>query len=389
MESLRIGMFSWESLHAVKVGGIAPHITELSETLAAAGHEVHIFTRIGDRSEYDEINGVHYQRVRHDQLGGVVMQMDRMCGAMVDRFDAVQQLFGRFDILHGHDWHPVIALNTLKQRHGLPYVLTFHSTEWGRNGNTFGDWWEFREISHREWLGGYESAVVLVTSQNLKREVQFLYQIPEYKLRIIPNGIRAGKIRRKLDPGQVKQRYGIHPLAPVVLFVGRMSHQKGPDLLVEAIPRVLSSRWDVKFVFCGEGELRYSCEHRARQLGVSDACRFLGYASDPDAVAWMNACDLVCVPSRNEPFCIVVLEAWDAGKPVVGTEAVHLITNFSTGITAYLTPDSIAWCITHLLANPAKAKEMGARGAQQITKKYNWKTVAAEVVTVYKGLITV
>jgi glycosyltransferase involved in cell wall biosynthesis len=386
MESLRIGMFSWESLHAVKVGGIAPHITELSEALAAAGHEVHIFTRIGDRSDYDEINGVHYQRVRHAQPGGVVMQMDRMCDAMVDRFDTVQRLFGRFDLLHGHDWHPVIALNALKQRHGLPYVLTFHSTEWGRNGNTFGDWWEFREISHREWLGGYESAVVIATSENLKREVQFLYQIPEYKLRIIPNGIYAGKIRRKLDPGQVKQRYGIHPLAPVVLFIGRMSYQKGPDLLVEAIPRVLASRWDVKFVFCGEGELRASCERRTHQLGVNGACRFLGYAPDGAAVAWLNACDLVCVPSRNEPFCIVVLEAWDAGKPVVGTDAVHLITNFSTGIKAYLNPDSLAWCINHLLAHPLEAKRMGERGAQRIEVQYNWQTVAADMAAVYQGL---
>jgi len=387
MESLRIGMFSWESLHSVRVGGIAPHVSELAETLAAKGHEVHVFTRIGDKSEYDEINGVHYQRCPHDQSGGVVTQMDRMCDAMVHRFDAVQKSFGKFDIIHGHDWHPVIALNTIKRTYGVPYVLTFHSTEWGRNGNMFGSWWEFHEVSHREWLAGYESAAVIVTSLNLKNELQFLYQIPEYKLNLIPNGLNAGKIKRDIDPGTIKKQYGIHPLAPVVLFIGRMSYQKGPDLLVEAIPDVLKTRWDVKFVFIGEGELRRSCEHRIAQLGVKNACRFLGYASDDVAADWMNACDLVCVPSRNEPFCIVVLEAWDADKPIVGTDMVHLISNFSTGIKAYLSPDSLAWCINYALANLEEAKRMGENGKKLITEKYNWSCIADEVVDVYKRVV--
>ncbi len=386
MESLRIGMFSWESLYSVKVGGISPHVSELAETLAAKGHEVHMFTRIGDESEYDEINGVHYQRCRHDQPGGVVMQMDRMCDAMVRRFDAVQNIFGRFDAIHGHDWHPVAALNHVKKYYGLPYVLTYHSTEWGRNGNTFGDWREFHEISHREWLGGYESAEVIITSENLKDEIQFLYKISNDKINLIPNGIRADKIKREVDPGKIKVHYGIHPLAPVVLFIGRMSHQKGPDLLVEAIPKVLKNRWDVKFVLIGEKEMRHYCEHRASQLGISDACRFLGYAPDEVAYEWMNACDAVCVPSRNEPFCIVVLEAWDACKPVVGTDAVHLISNFSTGIKAYISPDSIAWCINYVIDNPEKSKIMGENGNKLVIEKYNWNTIADEVVNVYKRI---
>lgn len=153
--------------------------------------------------------------------------------------DAVQKLFGRFDAIQSHDWHPVVALNNIKRYYGLPYVLTYHSTERGRKGNKFGAWWEFHEISHREWLGGYESAEVIVTSENLKNEIQFLYNIPDHKLNLIPNGICAGKIKREVDPGKIKMQYSIHPLAPVVLFIGRMSYQKGPDLLVEAIPKVL------------------------------------------------------------------------------------------------------------------------------------------------------
>jgi len=81
----------------------------------------------------------------------------------------------------------------------------------------------------------------------------WLYSIPASKITIIPNGIITGKMRKPLDPGRVKEKYGIHPLSPVVLFCGRMSVQKGPDLLVEAIPMILKNRPDMKFVFMGEG----------------------------------------------------------------------------------------------------------------------------------------
>jgi len=147
---MRIGMFSWESLYSIRVGGVAPHVSEISEALARRGHEVHIFTRRGDFESYDKINGVHYQRADTDGSGDILAQMDRMCDALYERFVAVQRLFGHFDILHGHDWHPVLALTRLKKDHDLPFILTMHSTEWGRNGNNFGYGGISKEISHRE-----------------------------------------------------------------------------------------------------------------------------------------------------------------------------------------------------------------------------------------------
>ena len=117
---MRIGMFSWESLYSVKVGGIAPHVSELSEALAERGHEVHVFTRRGDFDAYDRINGVHYQRVDFDKSGSLIEQMDRMSVAMYERFLKTQNVFGKFDIVHGHDWHPVPALNLIKRIRPFP-----------------------------------------------------------------------------------------------------------------------------------------------------------------------------------------------------------------------------------------------------------------------------
>ena len=92
---MRIGMFSWESLYSIKVGGVAPHVSELSEALAKRGHEVHVFTRRGDFDVYDKINGVHYQRVDFDNSGNLVEQMESMSLAMYERFLKILTISGK------------------------------------------------------------------------------------------------------------------------------------------------------------------------------------------------------------------------------------------------------------------------------------------------------
>ncbi|MDG6243813.1 MAG: glycosyltransferase family 4 protein [Methanolobus sp.] len=387
MESMRIAMFSWESLHSAKVGGLAPHVTELSEQLVKSGHEVHIFTRAGRYRDYDEINGVHYQRCHFDESGDILSQMDKMCDAMYSRFVRVSEDNGKFDVIHGHDWHPVNVLNMIKYQHGLPYVITYHSTEWGRNGNVHLSSPTSSEISHREWLAGYESSEVILTSENFKKEVQNIYSIPDAKISVIPNGISPGKVKKDIDPGSVKKDYGIHPFAPVVLFTGRMHYQKGPDLLVKAIPRVLDGNWGAHFVFIGEGEMRPYCQNLADELNVGQSCHFLGYSPDEILRDWTNACDMTCVPSRNEPFGIVVLESWDASKAVIATDAVNIVDNFQNGLISYKTPESIAWGINYALDGlDSITPVMGNNGKKLVGTKFSWNTIAGATVDVYKRI---
>src|SRR5205809_2408688 len=143
------------------------------------------------------------------------------------------------------------------------------------------------------------------------------YNLPDWKGWVVDNGVHVHKFNKPIGPGAVKARSGIGPMGPTVLFIGRMAVQKGPDLLVEAIPGLLRHYPHAKFIFAGDGEMRPAVEHRARQLGVAHATRFLGYRNGGELIDLYKACDAVCVPSRNEPFGIVVLEAWSAGKPVI------------------------------------------------------------------------
>ena len=85
-------MLSWESLYSVKVGGIAPHVSELSEALARRGHEVHVLTRRGEFDSYDKINGVHYQRVDFDKSGSLIEEMDSMSAFSKPRMSSANSI---------------------------------------------------------------------------------------------------------------------------------------------------------------------------------------------------------------------------------------------------------------------------------------------------------
>ncbi|KDE55321.1 glycosyltransferase family 4 protein [Methanoculleus sp. MH98A] len=378
METLKIAFFCWESLHSTfKVGGLAPAATHLAERLALMGHEVHFFTR----GEGDDatINSVHYHYCL--PYGDNVIEYCRtMSNMLVDAFRAHDT--PPFDILHFHDWHLVEALHVLRDRNT---VLSFHSTEYGRHGGNFGGWWEFQEISGKEWYGGYIAKAVTTVSYSTKTEVMWLYNIPEWKIVVIPNGIDPDAYRTRVDPGEVKKRYGIHPLAPVVLFVGRLTYQKGPDLLMQAIPKILAKRWDVQFLFAGTGDMRGYLEGAANGLPV----QFLGYISDEDHVRLLNACDLVAIPSRNEPFGLVLTEAWSAERCVVATEVGGLaenIDNFKNGIKVPVRLDSIAWGVCHLIDDPAYMQRLGKAGRRKVMDRFRWSVVTERMLGVYRDI---
>jgi glycogen(starch) synthase len=386
---MRIAFLVWESLRSIRVGGLATVATNLAEELAKRGHEIHIFTRADKgQTDYAYINGVHYHRVVFDPGPNILAFAHNMSKAMVTSLHEIEKYRGKFDIVHGHDWHVVDALHDLKQE-GYFSVLTYHSTEYGRNGGAFGDWWEFREISGKEWYGGFISDRVTTVSTSMMNELNWLYKIPIEKIDVIPNAIDPRKHRVHVDPGMVKEKYGIHPLAPVVLFMGRIEYQKGPDFLVEAIPRVLSNRWDVKFIFVGGGGMRSYLEHRVNEIGVGHATRFLGKVPHWQYLESLNSGDIVCIPSRNEPFGIVLLEAWAAGKPVIATDMGGLgdnIENFVDGIKVYPNYESIAWGINYFIDNPDAMKQV-IEGGRDKVKQFSWDNTLSKLLNTYRSIL--
>eukprot|EP00802_Teleaulax_amphioxeia_P005489 Tamp_05493.p1 GENE.Tamp_05493~~Tamp_05493.p1 ORF type:complete len:700 (+),score=90.02 Tamp_05493:299-2398(+) len=372
---MRIALLTWESLHTIAVGGVSPHVTELAAGLERRGHEVHVYSRTGDgQMPYEIIDGVHIHRVPIALDPDFITECGNMCNSFCWFLSESEAFQGaKFDICHGHDWLAAKALVQCKNM-GRNTVATFHSTEFGRCGNVnYG--------GQSERIRRIEEEVVVVADRVISvsgvlcDEVKEQLRVSQDKLRMVHNGIHLAPYLTNVDAGSIKAKYNMGPLDPLVLFVGRLATQKGPDLLVEAVPMVLATRSDVKFVFVGDGYMRGDLERRVQELGVESAVRFLGSMSGLPLVQLFKSADCVCVPSRNEPFGIVVLEAWASGKPVVATISGgprEFVDHGVDGFHVHPSPHSISWGICEICSNFEDARQMGLRGRIKAQNEFNW-----------------
>ena len=163
-------------------------------------------------------------------------------------------------------------------------------------------------------------------------------------------------------------------------------YQKGPDLLVDAIPLVLKRRWDVQFIIAGKGDMSRELEERCRTLPV----QFTGYIPDEEYREFLNACDLVVIPSRNEPFGLVLTEAWSAERCVVATDVGGLsenIDDFIDGIKVPVRADSLAWGISYIIEDPVRIRAMGMAGKRKVLSRFNWDEIGRMMEQVYRTVL--
>lgn len=387
----KIAMFAWESLHSIAVGGVAPHLTELAAGLERRGHEVHVYVRTGaNQTSYEQIDGVHVHRISFQLSSDFVQEVTNMCNAMVHfMLETESFMNSQFDICHAHDWLAAPALINIKNNHNRRCVFTVHSTEFGRCGNN-----SYGGQSAR--IRGIEAEAITVAdrvigvSGVLCDEIKGHYDFDWEKLRCVYNGINCLRYDGNLwDPAEVRGRYGVGPMDPMVLFVGRMATQKGPDILVEAIPSVLASRPDAKFVLVGDGYMKEGLVARVHEMGVAGSVCFTGQMSGQPLVDMFKATDLVAIPSRNEPFGIVTLEAWASNKPVVVTKSGgprEFVWHDNDGYLVDTSADGMAWGICNAFANFEHSRYMGDRGRVKAAFQFSWNSIAENTNNVYDDL---
>lgn len=377
METKKIAFFSWESLYAERIGGLSNATTYLAQELAKT-NEVHFFTR----GTHDfTFLGVHYHTV-NPQGNNIVEYCHNMSHDLVARFKEFDS--PSFDILHFHDWHVTEALHMLQDRNT---IFTYHSTEFGRNGDQHGDWWEYHEISGKEWYAGLIAKHVTTVSNVLREEIMRLYNVPDWKIQVYPNGVIPEQFDVILDQGEVKQQLGIHPYAPTILFIGRMSTQKGPDILIDSLQQVHSENWGMEVIMAGDGGMRPWLESTARNRNLP--VRFTGYISDSQYVRLLKAADLVVIPSRNEPFGIVLPEAWSAGKGVVACDVGGLhenIESYQNGIKVAPNAADLGRGICEALRDPAQLHRYGRTGQAKAYREFNWTRISEKIDRMYVGI---
>ncbi len=384
---MRIAMLSAESLHSISAGGLGVHVTELAAGLERRGHEVHVITRRkSEQNYYDRIDGVHYHRVDHGLNDNFVECMDYMCKAMAHRFYEITSLIGKFELVHAHDWLTANAMKYVMDGFGTKGILTMHSTEYGRDGNVFFDGFA-RWVRDAEAAGCQNASMIIAVSHFLAEELYRIYQVPAGKIHVVHNGVNCREFDGFVAPGEIKARYGIAPMTATVFSPGRMTLQKGMDLLVEAVPMVLASFPEARFVISGSGPEKDNVVRKAREIGAAKSIVFLEAMPRNQYVDLMRAVDIVAVPSRNEPFGIVALEGWAAGKPVVATVAGgprEFIEHNVNGFLVDTNPRGLAHGIGSLLANHDHCRALGANGRSKAESAYSWSTIAGYTEGVYQ-----
>jgi len=128
----------------------------------------------------------------------------------------------------------------------------------------------------------------------------------------------------------------------------------------------------------GDGDAKLHGEHRVQEMGVAHATRFLGPKSGQELIDLYKACDAVCIPSRNEPFGLIVLEGWAAGKPVVASDQVGCpVDHWQNGLTVSCTAEGIAWGVKEILNDFDRGREMGRKGREKAAFELTWDASAA------------
>jgi glycogen synthase len=313
------------------------------------------------------------------------------------------------DIVHCHTWYAHFAGCLVKQLLRVPLVLTTHSLEPHRP-------WKVEQLGNAyhasSWLEktAYQNADgVVAVSESMKRDVQDLYGVNPAKIRVIPNGIDVKEYRNKPNAELLRQ-HGIDPAVPFILFVGRITRQKGILHLLNALAHLPQGS---QIVLCAGAPDTPEIGAEMRQR-VADL-----RAARPDlAVHWIEAmvaredvinlyshAALFVCPSVYEPFGIINLEAMACGAPVVASrvggipEAVAdgatgiLVDTDPVGGTDFEPKDPAAFArrladaITGLMQNPDRRAAFAAAGRKRVEDRFSWESVAAQTLDFYKEII--
>lgn len=213
-----------------------------------------------------------------------------------------------FEVVHAHDWMTYPAGIAVAKKMGKPLVVHVHSTEFDRSGEHVN-----QMIYDIEREGMHRADRVIAVSNFTKNIIIDRYGIRPDKVEVIHNGVE----RNGSDKNFLLSDVGINKGEKVVLFLGRITMQKGPEYFLRAAKKVLEVMDDVKFVMVGAGDLMHRSVELAAELGIGGKVLFTGFLRGEDVQRIYKMAELFVMPSVSEPFGIVPLEALENEVPVI------------------------------------------------------------------------
>ena len=389
---MRVLILSWEYPPLIE-GGLARHVRKLSENLVMQGVDVHVLTRGREESPAEEtMDGVHLHRVleplRPAELTEFITWVEHMNTDMLAAGVELGDRF-QFDVVHGHDWLVAVAGDHLAKRFDAPFAVTVHATEYGRHQG----WVDKHPQSHihgiERWMTN-RAEQVIACSAYMRDHISDIYAIEEERIAVIPNGIDPADLQ-PLDDEQMRElrRRFAQPHEKLVLLVGRLVYEKGFQIALEAMPRVIDELSDVRFLVAGAGTHEQELRAQAAALGLDGHGSFLGWIGDDVLHTLYRIADLTVVPSIYEPFGLVALEAMASGCPCLVADTGGLrevVPHDEVGLRFRARdPGSLAETAIRVLDDDALGRRIVAEAYEHV-RTFDWADVAERTAAVYGRL---
>ncbi|HVV91393.1 MAG TPA: glycosyltransferase family 4 protein, partial [Solirubrobacterales bacterium] len=366
---------------------------KLSEALVELGIEVHVLTRGGEDSPAEEsAGGVAIHRIREPtrptDLGEFVAWVERMNS---DMLAAGVELGDRlaFDLVHGHDWLVANACDHLARRMSAPLITTIHATEYGRHQGWVEDHPQSYIHGVERWITN-RSHRVITCSAYMREQVADIFGVAEGRITVIPNGIDPDDLPRP-DAAELARLRGefAAPEERLVLLIGRLVYEKGFQLALEAMPKVIAAVPGTRFLVAGSGTHEEELKRQAEELGLMAHGTFLGWIGDDVLHTLYGIADLTVVPSIYEPFGLVALEAMASGCPCIVADTGGLrevVPHEEAGLRfAARDPEALAEVAIRLLTDPELEARLIAEAKEHVLR-FDWADVAAQTAAVYAEL---
>lgn len=365
--------------------GVEDVVFNLTVKMMERGHNIDFFSSSINKKESIEKYGkiTIYRYKKNFNIGRSPVSLKLLYKPL--------QLKNNLDIIHAHLGNlpaPIAAYWYAKKRK-KPFIITYH-------GDTLGGFGDpirriavlFYKIFLVDMLLSNADIIIALSEYNVN-ESKFLRKYRE-KIRIIPNGINLKDYHISLSKKQCREKLFLPSDKKILLFLSSLIQIKAPNVLLDAMKKILIEFPDSHLVFVSDGPMRQQLERQAKELGIKENVTFAGFVPEELKKVYYTAADIFILPSFSEAFPVVLLEASACGLPFIvsSLESFRPIVKEGYNGLYTITGDHIdlANKIIYLLQNDELIKQFG-NNSKELVKKFSWDEIITQIENVYSELI--
>ncbi|MEA1926092.1 MAG: glycosyltransferase family 4 protein [Patescibacteria group bacterium] len=283
-----------------------------------------------------------------------------------------------FDIIHAHDWLSFSSGIEAKQVSGKPLIVHVHATEFDRSGGNSVN----QKVYDIERKGLRKADGIIAVSNYTKNILVQHYDVSPHKVNVVHNGV--GEENVLVDKEITNKLHNLkNSGTKIVLYVGRLTLQKGVDYFLKSAAQVLKYDKNITFLISGSGDMEKQLIYMVAKLGISDKVLFTGWLKGAELIEVYRAADLLVMPSVSEPFGLIPLESMMNGTPALISKQSGVSEAISHVLKVdFWDTDEITNKILAVLKNDSLQEHLSNEGEQEV-KKINWHEAAKSCISVY------